>query len=277
MAEFFVAGGDERLRWMEHILSGQGYSVFSFTETASVLPESEIKEAAVILGPIPFTRDGIHLFQPPLYGAEISLLLSRLISGQYLFGGGLPGPVKEFCDKNGILWKDFMDMEEIALENAIATAEGAISLAVSSCPVNLHRRRCLVLGYGRCGQALADRLRGMFADVTVCEIDPLRLTIAKIRGFEAVNPQNLEVSLSSAEFIFNTVPAPVLTDSLPAVISGDAVLFELASGSGCVSEEACRQAGLRRISCPGLPGRFSPKASAHILCRAVLQVLGEGP
>ena len=51
-----------------------------------------------------------------------------------------------------------MDMEEISLENAIATAEGAISLAVSQCPINLHRCRCLILGYGRCGQALADRL-----------------------------------------------------------------------------------------------------------------------
>lgn len=276
MADFFITGGDERLRWMEHILSGQGYSVFSFTDTASALPESALKHASVVLGPIPFTRDGIHLFQPPLYGAEISRLLSCLVSGQYLFGGSLPGSVKEFCDKNGIVWKDFMDMEEIALENAVATAEGAISLAVSSSPVNLHRRRCLVLGYGRCGQALADRLKGMFADVTVCEIDPLRLTTANIRGFEAVSPQDLENILSSAEFIFNTVPAPVLTASLLKKYSDDAVLFELASGSGCVSEEICRQAGLRRISCPGLPGRFSPKTSAQLLCRTVLQVLGEG-
>lgn len=58
--------------------------------------------------------------------------------GQYLFGGNLPDPVKEFCDNNDILWKDFMDMEEISLENAIATAEGAISLAISQCPINLH-------------------------------------------------------------------------------------------------------------------------------------------
>ena len=81
--------------------------------------------------------------------------------------------------------------------------------------------------------------------------------------------EKLEKYLPQAELIFNTVPAPILTDPLLIKqIRKDAVLFELASGSGCISEEACRQAGLCRIACPGLPGRFSPKASARILCRA---------
>lgn len=117
----------------------------------------------------------------------------------------------------------------------------------------------------------------MFADASVCEINPIRQTLAKTRGFDTFDPQKLEKYLPQAELIFNTVPAPILTDPLLIKqIRKDAVLFELASGSGCISEEACRQAGLCRIACPGLPGRFSPKASARILCRAVLQVLGEG-
>lgn len=277
MRTFFAVGGDMRLRWMVQILSKEGYPVSFFTGTDSPLMKSAVKEASVILGPVPFTRDGVHLFQPPSHGMELSALLSCLMPGQYLFGGNLPDPVKEFCDNNDILWKDFMDMEEISLENAIATAEGAISLAISQCPINLHRCRCLILGYGRCGQALADRLRGMFADASVCEITPIRQTLAKTRGFDTFDPQKLEKYLPQAELIFNTAPAPILTDPLLIKqIHKDAVLFELASGSGCISEEACRQAGLCRIACPGLPGRFSPKASARILCRAVLQVLGEG-
>ena len=192
MRTFFAVGGDMRLRWMVQILSKEGYPVSFFTGTDSPLMKSAVKEASVILGPVPFTRDGVHLFQPPSHGMELSALLSCLMPGQYLFGGNLPDPVKEFCDNNDILWKDFMDMEEISLENAIATAEGAISLAVSQCPINLHRCRCLILGYGRCGQALADRLRGMFADASVCEINPIRQTLAKTRGFDTFDPQKLE-------------------------------------------------------------------------------------
>ena len=277
MRTFFTIGGDMRLWWMEQLLSKEGYHVSSFTGTDLKLREPDIKQASVILGPLPFTRDGIHLFQPPSHSIKISVLLSCLMPGQYLFGGNLPNSVKEFCEKNNIIWNDFMDMEDIALENAIATAEGAISLAVSHCPINLHRSRCLILGYGRCGQALADRLRGMFADAAVCEIDPIRQTLAKTRGFDAFDPQELEKYLSQAELIFNTVPAPALTEPLLIKqISKDAVLFELASGPGCISEEACRQAGLLRIACPGLPGRFSPQTSARLLCRTVLRVLGEG-
>ena len=277
MSTFLAVGGDMRLRWMEQLLSRQGYPVSSFTGTDSAQMEQKAKEASVILGPVPFTRDGIHLFQPPSHSLDISVFLSCLTPGQYLFGGNLPDSVKEFCNKNDILWNDFMDMEEIALENAIATAEGAISLAVSQCPVNLHRCRCLILGYGRCGQALADRLRGMFADVSVCETDPIHQTLANTRGFDAFEPQKLEKHLPQAELIFNTVPAPVLTDPLLIKqIHKDTVLFELASGSGCISEKDCRQAGLCRIACPGLPGRFSPKTSARLLCRTVLRVLGEG-
>lgn len=276
MTRFFAAGGDERLRWMEKLLSRKNYCVSSFSGTDSELPDEEIKQASVILGPVPFTRDSIHLFQSPSQGMTISRLLSCLVPGQRLFGGSLPDSVKTFCDKNGILWNDFMDMEEIVLENAIATAEGAISLAISCCPVNLHRSRCLILGYGRCGQALADRLRGLFVNVTIWDTDPIKRTLAGTRGFHVLDFQKTEEFLPLAEFIFNTAPAPVLADIPPEHFSSDGVILELASGSGCISEEACRQAGLRRIACPGLPGRFSPKTSAVILCSAVLQVLGEG-
>ena len=102
-------------------------------------------------------------------------------------------------------------MEEIALENAIATAEGAICLAIRESPFNLHLSRCLILGYGRCGQALADRLRGMMAEVTVCEKSPIKRTLAVTRGFLAVSPEMLGKVLPGKQLIFNTVPAPVLT------------------------------------------------------------------
>ena len=64
MRTFFAVGGDMRLRWMVQILSKEGYPVSFFTGTDSPLMKSAVKEASVILGPVPFTRDGAHLFQP---------------------------------------------------------------------------------------------------------------------------------------------------------------------------------------------------------------------
>ena len=72
MRTFFAVGGDMRLRWMVQILSKEGYPVSFFTGTDSPLMKSAVKEASVILGPVPFTRDGVHLFQPPSHGMELS-------------------------------------------------------------------------------------------------------------------------------------------------------------------------------------------------------------
>lgn len=282
MTNFFIVGGDGRQRRMEQLLSAQGYPVFSYQGNDGDLPKEKLKEASIILGPVPFSRDKIHIFQAfpevsePSPSPTISRLLDGLHKGQLLFGGGLPAFVRESCQKNGILWKDFMEMEEIALENAIATAEGAICLAIRESPFNLHLSRCLILGYGRCGQALADRLRGMMAEVTVCEKSPIKRTLALTRGFLAVSPEMLGKVLPGKQLIFNTVPAPVLTGSFLQKIPKETALFELASPPGCADETACHQADVRRIACPGLPGRFSPDSSARILCRAVLRVLGEG-
>ena len=63
-----------------------------------------------------------------------------------------------------------MKMDDVAIYNAIATAEGAIMEAIKMQPINLHKSRCLVLGYGRCAKVLAAKLKGMDAQVTVPEI-----------------------------------------------------------------------------------------------------------
>ena len=104
-------------------------------------------------------------------------------------------------------------------------------------------------------------------DPHICSVLPL-LDLQAFRIFKLYNISWSSFNIGSVSYTH----LPLLIKQ----IRKDAVLFELASGSGCISEEACRQAGLCRIACPGLPGRFSPKASARILCRAVLQVLGEG-
>ena len=44
------------------------------------------------------------------------------------------------------------------------TAEGAIQLAMEELPITLHGARVLVIGYGRLGRVLADRLAGLKAE-----------------------------------------------------------------------------------------------------------------
>ncbi len=48
-----------------------------------------------------------------------------------------------------------MKMNDVAILNAVATAEGAIAEAIKRSIINIHQSNCLVLGYGRCAQILA--------------------------------------------------------------------------------------------------------------------------
>ena len=50
------------------------------------------------------------------------------------------------------------------------TAEGAIQLAMEELPITLHGARVLVIGYGRLGRVLADRLAGLKARVSVADL-----------------------------------------------------------------------------------------------------------
>ena len=61
-----------------------------------------------------------------------------------------------------------MKDESIAVFNAVATAEGAILEAMLHKQTNIHHSRTLVLGYGRCGKVLSEKLKGLSAHVTVC-------------------------------------------------------------------------------------------------------------
>lgn len=56
----------------------------------------------------------------------------------------------------------------------------------------------VVAGYGWCGRGVAMRAKGMGADVTVCEVDPIRAIEAKFDGF-AVMPMNEAVR--KADFV----------------------------------------------------------------------------
>ncbi|MFR3070454.1 MAG: dipicolinate synthase, partial [Enterocloster sp.] len=50
-------------------------------------------------------------------------------------------------------------------------------------------------------------------------------------------------------------------------------VIDIASAPGGEDFEACKRAGIRAKLCPGLPGRFSPLASAQILRDAVIDLI----
>ncbi len=58
-------------------------------------------------------------------------------------------------------------MDDVAILNAIPSAEGAIQIAMEQLPITIHGSKSFVLGFGRLGKTLARMLAGIGAITTV--------------------------------------------------------------------------------------------------------------
>jgi len=141
-------------------------------------------------------------------------------------------------------------------------------------PYRLHGAPCLVIGYGHIGRVLANKLHGLSARVTVAARRPSDRAMAEAFGLEADETGRYARGLAY-HFVFNTVPAPVLTqDQLAALLPG-CLLVELASAPGGIP--ACTRADVTRIDAPGLPGRFCPASAGAAYAAAILEQEGAFP
>ena len=179
-----------------------------------------------------------------------------------------------YLRRKGIRYWDYMLSEEVALKNAVATAEGAIGEALRLWPENLSGSHCLVLGYGKCGRLLALRLKQFGAQVTVYARRKEVRVQAQTEGMTAADDSTLPSELSHCQVIFNTIPAPILTHVHLTALPKDHLIIELAGGQGCIPAEPARPTGLYYVKCPGLPGKYAPKESAKILADYIIDMSG---
>jgi len=68
-------------------------------------------------------------------------------------------------------------------DNTYGTGQSTVDGILRATNILLAGERTVVAGYGHCGKGIATRLRGMGADVTVCEVDPIRALKARMDGF----------------------------------------------------------------------------------------------
>lgn len=177
----------------------------------------------------------------------------------------------------GLRWRDYFAREELAVANAIPTAEGALQIAMERSAVTLHGCRALVIGYGRIGRILADRLRGVEAFVTVAARRCDQLAWAEADGCTPQRLQDLQGWLCGYDVIFNTVPATILTRPLLADVKRECVIIDVASEPGGVDREAARELGVEVVWARGLPGKVAPVTAARAIRQSVYHILQEVP
>ena len=77
-------------------------------------------------------------------------------------------------------------------DNRYGTGQSTMDGFMAATNLVIAGKNFVVAGYGWCGRGIAMRAKGMGADVTVCEVDPIRAIEAKLDGF-AVMPMSKAV------------------------------------------------------------------------------------
>lgn len=279
--DYAVLGGDMRQVFLAEELAHHQMKVCHYALTA-VPDEQHCSDAAVvdaaaslkeacenadcIVGPLPFTQNGSGLIQADTgYQFLLSSLLALLKPGQTLFAGGIPADFKKAAKEKGVAVFDFLDDASLAVRNSIATAEGAVCEAILRSPVNLHQSRCAVLGFGKCGHTLVSYLKGMFCNVCVGTDVPAEYARASVIADDCIRLKDLSKRAGEFDFLFNTIPAPVVDYDVLHNMKRTALIIDIASAPGGVDYSAASRFKIPAAHCLGLPGKYAPSSSAKIL------------
>ncbi|MEG1888484.1 MAG: dipicolinate synthase subunit DpsA [Lachnospiraceae bacterium] len=288
--DFALVGGDERQLYLSELLKSSGNTVCGYALAMDnrknrFLPALEggqikllssfqdtITNSHYIIGPIPFSRDNSFLCSNCCSkDLPLQTLYSFLTREQLLFGGIFSKEILTALDSGGFQYKDLMKSEEVAIGNSVATAEGAIFEAIQNSPRVLHHSSCLILGFGRCGQILAHKLKGLDCAITVSVRSTTALSSAYAYGYNVLPLHHLGEEAANFEYIFNTIPAMVLPKEILCHISPETTIIDLASDPGGLDYTFSNYMELNTHLRLGLPGKIAPCSSAKILYDEILK------
>ncbi len=261
-------GGDQRMARLAELFASDGYKVkaWGLAGMPEVKP-SEAAEAARVVLPVPPAENGC------LRGTTLPLgeLWPRLDPTRSVYAGAVPETERERAEALGLHVVDYFKDEALTVRNAVPTAEGAIAAAMERLSVTLCGTPCLVVGFGRIGKLLARNLAALGAHVSASARKTGDLAWIRALGCTPLHTERLSGTLGEFRAVFNTVPAPVLDESLLYELRRDCVLIELASRPG-IDAEAARLLGLDYVKAGGLPGKVAPETAARAIQETLYRI-----
>lgn len=262
MKKITIIGGDNRLKILKDNLKNQGYHV----DTLGLFEDdiANLSTSKVIVLPVPTTKDGENIYTP-LTNKKISLSFVKentddkqlILCCNYLFE-------KRKCI-------DYNSLDSYALLNAVPTAEGAIKMAIENTPFTLWGAKVLVIGYGRVGKILSNRLKALGCDLTVSARKDADFALLQSLGITCIHTSEIGTKPLDYDIVFNTVDHPVIPDC-SFENSNCSLLVDLSSKGGFDINTAKRK-GIKAFKAPGLPGIIAPKTAGEILTKVISELV----
>ena len=273
----WLVGGDERQAVLAGLLADDGHRVHVWGMEQRLRCESSlhgIEEADCVILPLP-AANGVGELNAPLAKTPLMTgeVLTCLRPGQTVLAGKVSPWLRGVAETKGLNLLDYFAQEELALLNAIPTAEGAIRIAMELLPVTIHGTAILILGFGRLGQALAPRLQALGADVTVAARRSEQRALAAVLNLRADDLEGMKERLYRYDLIINTVPAQVLGVEELAAMKVHAVVIDLAALPGGVDDESAAALDVKVVHALALPGKEAPLTAGRYLRDTVYHLI----
>lgn len=280
-----VVGGDLRQVCLARLLAEDGHSVSvyalerqTFSDPITVLhdPKVQFAPAKAIVLPMPVAKDSTYL-NAPLSNASHRLrtIFDAIPSGKTVLCGAASPAIFAYAQTNHLRLIDYLKREELAVRNAVPTAEGALQIAMEELLITLHGAKALVIGFGRIGRQLARKLQALGADTTVSARSHASFAQIWAEGFSVLDTRALTGHLQPFDVIFNTVPARVIGAAELAEISADCLLIDLASKPGGIDFASAEVLERKVIWALSLPGKVAPISSAVAIRETIYHILEE--
>lgn len=282
---FTVLGGDLRSVKLANLISEDGnkVNIYGFKNAGfevglkeSPNLELAINESDIIIGPLPCSTDNEKINAPfcpdKIYIKDIFKTMTK---NQLFIAGRISEKILHAASVYSVYSVDLLEREEMAVLNAIPTAEGAIQIAMEEMPITLHNSSALILGFGRIGKILAKMLCGLGCNVYVEARKYSDLAWIKGYGYNPVHINEIENYIERMDVIFNTIPHVVLDINMLRKVRKESLIVDLASKPGGVDFEKAKEMGLKTIWALSLPGKVAPVTAAEFIKDTVYNIINE--
>lgn len=283
--QFGIVGGDLRQVSLANHLAQAGYPVYAFAfddplsfhhtvrleKDLSALPEMDI-----LILPLPVSSD-LHTVNTPFSRKKLLLAdcFDQIHPGTAILGGMVSPDIHKMAAARGFTVLDYLNREEMAVLNAVPTAEGAIEITMNELATTIWNSKCLITGYGRIAKVLARILQAMGAKVSIAARKEADLAWISVIGCTPLRISQLADAIPEQDIIYNTVPSMLFDQSLLSYVKPDCLVIDLASKPGGIDFDLAREMGIKTIWALSLPGKVAPITAGNIIKDTVINMLTE--
>ncbi len=278
---FAFIGGDLRNIKLMNILSldyrifvyGLDSKLISGEVTVCETAHEAINRGHWIVGPVPFSVGKVSTEE----------ILQALSPGKIFIAGKIPEYFSQEAQKRKASVIDILKRDDMAILNAVPTAEGAIQIAMETTPVTIDGSKTLITGFGKVAQALASRVKALGGHVTVCARKAEARALATTQGYTATEFYHLKEQTIQADVVFNTVPQLIFDKPMLEAVAisrtgvrpPGPVLIDLASLPGGFDSETAKALGFNLIHALALPGKVAPETAAANMAKVISNIIKE--